>query len=280
MAPGIQTAHYISASRRCDLPRFGCEQFFAAWKSGSITYDGGYGRSYTVSLKPLDVLGYIFWSKDYSHFIKHADLPALLARNNAVFHYTINDCPELEPNLPPVDQRLEALAALCGLVGPERVLWRYDPICQYIDHDGRVRSNYPPFFRLIERMAGLGLKRCYFSFMTSYSKLRRRPARFLPFTDAEKQEIAAAMLSAGQTCGVQLYNCCNPEVVDRVPGILSAQCIDDRLLDATDRFGVHVPLVPKPTRTGCGCYESRDIGSYYPACPHGCFYCYANPKLT
>jgi hypothetical protein len=28
----------------------------------------------------------------------------------------------------------------------------------------------------------------------------------------------------------------------------------------------------------CGCFESRDIGSYNPACRHGRLYCYANPR--
>ncbi len=32
---------------------------------------------------------------------------------------------------------------------------------------------------------------------------------------------------------------------------------------------------PRPTREGCGCFASVDIGAY-DTCPHGCIYCYAN----
>ena len=85
---------YLSASRRTDIPRFFVKDFFSAWEKGSITYDGGYGRTHTVSLKPQDVLGYIFWSKDFSPFIRHPLFRRLLDKNNAVFHYTINDCPD------------------------------------------------------------------------------------------------------------------------------------------------------------------------------------------
>jgi len=56
---------YISASRRTDIPRFFTDDFFAAWQKGEISYDGGYGRSYTVSLRPEDVLGYIFLVKGF-----------------------------------------------------------------------------------------------------------------------------------------------------------------------------------------------------------------------
>ena len=104
---------YISASRRCDLPRFRAEEFFDAWRKGSVRYDGGYGRCYTVSLEPAHVLGYIFWSKDFSPFLIHPDFARLIARDNAVFHYTLNDSPDLEPRLPSVETRLQAMGRLC-----------------------------------------------------------------------------------------------------------------------------------------------------------------------
>jgi hypothetical protein len=274
------TPIYISASRRCDLPRFGADRFFAAVKRGQVTYNGGYGRTYTVSLNPDDVLGYIFWSKDYSQFIDHPDLPGLLNRNNAIFHYTINDNPDLEPNIPPVKDRIDSLAALCRLAGPERVLWRYDPVCKYADQTGQIVMNDQPFRRLVGQIAELGVTHCFFSFMTNYNKLQRRPVRFVPFTDAEKSAVAASMAEAAGATGMTLYNCCNPEILTMAPSIRMAHCVDDELLASTDRFGVHRLLKPAPTRIGCGCSASRDIGAYKPACDHGCFYCYANPAMS
>ena len=53
---------YISASRRCDLPRFAYRDFFDAWRKGEISFDGGYGRRYTVSLRPEHVCGFIFFA--------------------------------------------------------------------------------------------------------------------------------------------------------------------------------------------------------------------------
>ena len=269
--------YYISCSRRTDIPRFFLNEFFDAWQKGEITYDAGYGRSYTASLKPQDVLGYIFWSKDFTKFINHKLFDELLKKNNAVFHYTINNSPELEPNVVPLQERLETLDRLCELVGPERVLWRFDPVCKYRKKDGSVATNFSSFYEILPHAEKAGVKRCYFSFMSHYSKLKKRDVLFEDFDEQERTALGKELLEATSKAGIKLYNCCNPEVLRLVPGILQAHCIDDEILRETDRFGVHPKLALKPTREGCGCFESRDIGSYLQKCPHRCRYCYANP---
>jgi hypothetical protein len=275
----MQEPQYISASRRCDLPRFSYRRFFDAWRNGEITYDGGYGREYTVSLRPEHVRGFIFWSKDLGAFIEQTEFAELIRTSNAVFHFTLNDCPDLEPRVAPVERRLETMRRLCGLVGPERVIWRYDPVCAYEQPNGKVALTGHAFFELLPEIAGMGVQRCIFSFMSDYAKLRRRPVRFLEIDTETRIEIASTMLAAAGNEDMGLQNCCNTEIPALVPGISMAHCIDDALLRETDRFGMHESLELKPTRDGCGCYESRDIGSYDPPCPHGCLYCYANPRV-
>jgi len=269
---------YISASRRTDIPRFFSNEFFSAWQKGEISYDGGYGRSYTVSLKPKDVLGYIFWSKDFAPFLDHPLFRALLDTNNALFHYTVNNCPDLEPNVAPLDKRIETLKRLCDTVGPKRVLWRFDPVCKYRTKGNTLATNFQAFFEILPHMRNAGITRCYFSFMTMYSKLKKRGIVFEEFTVEERTEIAGKMLSEATAAGIKLYNCCNPDILELAPGIFQAHCIDDELLRETDRFGAHPPLPLRPTREGCGCFESRDVGSYLQRCGHRCAYCYASPN--
>ncbi len=273
----VMNPSYISASRRTDIPRFFLDEFFSAWQAGSISYNAGYGRTYTVSLRRQDVLGYIFWSKDFSRLIGHPLFGELLAANNAIFHYTINDCPDLEPNVAPLVERLESLYRLCDLVGSSRVLWRFDPICKYRKKDGSIVTNFSAFYAIVSHVEKAGVKRCYFSFMNRYAKLKRRDVLFEDFDEQERASLGRELLNATAQAGMQLYNCCNREVLRLVPGIRPAHCIDEEFLRETDRFGVHPKLLLKPTREGCGCYESRDIGSYLRKCLHRCTYCYANP---
>jgi hypothetical protein len=268
---------YISVSRRTDIPSFYANDFFMAWLKGSITYNGGYGRLYTVSLDPEDVMGYIFWSKDFSPLINHPLFERLIEVNNAVFHFTINDCRELEPNVSPVEERLATLYRLCDIVGPQRVFWRFDPICKYITSTGEIRTNEKAFFKILPHVKKAGIERCCFSFMTFYKKLNNRGLAFVEFTLEQKIGIAGNMASSCTEYGMQLYNCCNAEIPRIIPGIKPASCIDDGILRETDRFGVHKQIKLKPVRKGCGCFDSRDIGSYIQKCPHKCLYCYANP---
>lgn len=270
-------SQYISVSRRTDIPRFFHREFLAAWEEGEITYEGGYGRSYTVSLRPEAVLGYIFWSKDFAPLLGDPRFPALLAGNNALCHFTINYCPPLEPHLAPLAERLQTLGKLCALLGPERVLWRFDPLCKFSFPGGPCQSNGEAFFRLLPIIRATGVRRCYFSFMTPYAKTRGRGVQFFPFAESEKIRLGQRMAEAAGAAGMTLHNCCNPELLALVPEIEMAHCVDDRLLAQTDRFHCHRPRRPRPTRSGCGCSESRDIGSYRQPCPHGCRYCYANP---
>ena len=268
-------ARYISVSRRTDIPRFFYKEFFEAWKQGKITYDGGHGRSYTISLKQDDVVGYIFWSKDYSCFINHPEFHSLITHNNALFHYTLNNDTILEPHVATLKTRLQTMQKLCDLVGEQRVLWRYDPLCKYKNDNGETVTNLDGFFKILPLVEKAGISRCYFSFMTLYRALKKQSIAFEEFYDHEKFSITQALARACIDAGITLYNCCNPETWGMNAGVLQAHCIDDGILRETDRFGIHETLKPKPTRTNCGCYESRDIGSYLQKCHHRCRYCYA-----
>jgi hypothetical protein len=80
-----------------------------------------------------------------------------------------------------------------------------------------------------------------------------------------------------------MLGCCQPELEGLHPNVVRASCIDGPYLRSIiDADPTGLDLGAHPSRPGCGCSRSVDVGSYA-ACPHGCVYCYANaaaPRAT
>jgi len=107
----------------------------------------------------------------------------------------------------------------------------------------------------------------------SFQQFRRETkTQFFDPPSEEKIKLALQLAEIAAGYGIQLYSCCGDYLVNDV--VKKAHCIDGRLLNALSETN---PILykEKPTREGCGCSESTDIG-FYDSCPHGCIYCYAN----
>src|SRR5690242_11816435 len=89
----------ISASRRTDIPAFYADWFRNRLKDGWCEVRNPFSsQRYAVSLAQRDVIGWVFWSRNYMPF-----LPTLMDLHNRgqrfLCHFTINGLPRiLEPN--------------------------------------------------------------------------------------------------------------------------------------------------------------------------------------
>jgi hypothetical protein len=268
----------VSASRRTDIPAFYSEWFVNRVTAGFVRWRNPFsGREHETSLLPEDVAAIVFWSKNYAPLLPH--LPGLHNRGyRFLFHFTITGLPrEIEPNVPPADDMVEAARQLADRFGPGTVLWRYDPI--FISSVSGFDHHRRTFARLSAALEG-STSRCYFSFPAFYAKVIRNTAVLeredgvgccdLPVT--EKVEFANELAGIASAHGITMHTCCGDYLIgDRIK---KAHCVDGELLFRLypDRVG-NIKL--KPSRSQCGCYESTDIGAY-DTCPHGCVYCYAN----
>ncbi|WP_041281271.1 DUF1848 domain-containing protein [Desulfosudis oleivorans] len=282
----------LSASRRTDIPAFYMEWFMAGIDRGLFEVTNPYnGVVRQVECTPESVHTIVFWSKNFGPFLDGRFGETLAGEGyHLFFNFTVNTEDRLlEPNLPPLDQRLCQLDALARRFGPERVQWRFDPICFYSAGNGGFKNNLADFPKIAKAATEAGIGRCVTSFLDLYAKVKKRAARAgVTFMEPgmEKQvEIVTRMADLLKGCGIALHTCCEKELMAGLAGnvpVTASACINGRLFMEND--GGVVPVQKdrgQRAGAGCGCTESIDIGSYaqHP-CYHSCLFCYANPAAV
>jgi DNA repair photolyase len=228
----------------------------------------------------------VLWSKDYSNLIrnKHGLMDLLGLYDQVYLHFTVTGLggTAVEPGAPTLRKALTQLPGCVAFAGnPLRVSVRFDPVLFWED-GGVEHSNLPYFADVAEAAASLGIRDVRTSFAQWYGKAKRRAAargfRFVDPSDEEKINHAAALAKEATARGLALFACSQPFLND-VPGIKPSACVDAVLLESLHpREEPASPRKDRSQRAGCLCTESKDIGSYAQACPHGCVYCYANPR--
>lgn len=275
----------ISASRRTDIPAYYLKWFMTGIRTGNLEVKNPlYRHKLTqVNLEPRNVGWIVFWSRNYAKFIKEH---SFFADYNLFFHFTIiSHHPLLEKTSLPVPDALSQMERLVTFYGADRIIWRYDPIVLWSDQTGlHTNFNEQEFEFLCRSISKIGVSRCYFSFVTNYKKFKTRiqkkyPDWVLQNTDVsrEKIKILLKLKSIAGTYNIELYSCCNDNLIDEK--IKKGACISGELLNtlAKENF---VSRVKAPSRLDCGCTKAIDIGDYQDQpCFTGCIYCYANPVL-
>ena len=165
-----KTKIVISASRRTDIPAFYMDWFMEQIKQGKFKVKNPFNqKEYIVSALPSDVHTIVFWSKNFGPFIKKKYYNELIKIGyNLFFNFTINSfSPLLEPNIPPLKNRLEQLNFLADYFKPKSINWRFDPICFY-ETNNKIYDNLKDFETIAEKASEYGIKRCITSFMDNY----------------------------------------------------------------------------------------------------------------
>ncbi|MBC2717897.1 MAG: DUF1848 domain-containing protein [Desulfobacteraceae bacterium] len=280
----------ISASRRTDIPAFYMDWFMDRIDKSFFETVNPYNQKKTiVHATPDHVHTIVFWSKDFSRFIDGGFGEQLKKKGyNLFFNFTINSEDSiLEPNIPPLESRIEQAEALCEAFGPQTVTWRFDPMCFYTLPDGSEGNNLKSFPKIADHMASMGILRCITSFMDHYSKIDKRSKPFAGFhfldpNIKKKVRILQKMKSIIASKHMKLYTCCEKKVLSAMPpeaNVQNSSCIPNRLLK--DLFGGKLSFkkdTGQRIKQGCGCMVSTDIGLYkQQPCYHNCLFCYANP---
>ncbi|MBC8528648.1 DUF1848 domain-containing protein [Christensenellaceae bacterium NSJ-44] len=263
----------ISASRRTDIPCFYSDWFFERIRAGKVWVRNPVNlhQISEISLSPEVVDGIVFWTKNPTPMLNHLHQ---LHQYMYYFQFTLNAyASDVEPRLPDKQRVLiPAFQRLSDAVGPERVVWRYDPI--FLTRRYTMENHIRCFAALAKRLS-LYTKRCTISFLDYYRNTAQNLAGLTlqHFTPAEQRRLAKALGEIAHSYGLEIDACAETLDLEEY-GIGRARCIDGELLGRL----LACPLAVRKDRNqrlACGCAESIDIGAYN-TCPNGCRYCYAN----
>ena len=284
----------LSASRSTDIPAFYSEWFARRLQEGGCGWINPFNQQkYRVSFDKTRMI--VFWSKNPKQMLGRLDKVEELGFKQYYFQFTLNDyvIEELEPQVPPVAERIDTFRRLVDRIGKERVIWRFDPL---------MLTEHISIGELLERVCNIGrqlkgyTEKLVFSFIdiASYRKVQRNIAGLgvHEFTAEEQSHFARGLAELNNELHLELATC--GELVDlSAYGIKHNKCVDDDLMmrlfhddaELMDYIGAEYDMFngwqikkskkDKGQRKACGCIISKDIGAYN-TCPHLCRYCYAN----
>lgn len=291
----------ISASRATDIPAFYAKWFLHRLQDGYTRWTNPFNARQIQYISFEKTRAVVFWSKNPRPLMEY--LPDIDKRGmHYYFQFTLNHYEkDLEPDVPPLEERIQTFKELSKRIGKSRVIWRFDPLLltDTLTVDELVRR----VTHLADALAGYTEKLVIsFADIATYRKVERNLERagihYKDFTNDEIDDIAGRLSELRRTHGLVIATCA--EGVDlQKHEIEHNKCIDDQLLirlfptdAALMAFLGHGAGEPTPSgparpqdlkdrgqRKECGCIISKDIGTYN-TCPHHCTYCYANASRS
>jgi len=268
----------ISASRATDIPAFYCQWFFNRLKTGYVKWRNPYnGKDSYVSFMRTKFI--VFWSKNPAPLLPF--IPILKEMGiGCYFQYTLNDYdPEsLEPNVPPLTDRIKTFKRLVDNLGIGSVVWRYDPLI--LTDKITINDLLTKIKHISEQIHGYTQKLVFsFADISSYRNVGRNLNNagiyYREWTHSDMIDFSRNLKELN--LGIELATCA--EKIDLTEyGISHNCCIDPKLICAImPELAAQINNLKVDTgqRALCKCIKSKDIGTYN-TCPHGCTYCYAN----
>ena len=284
----------LSASRSTDIPAFYADWFLERLKAGYSVWMNPFNQErYRVSFADTRMI--VFWSKNPKPMLERLDEVESLGFRQYYFQFTLNDyvAEGLEPNVPPVEERIDTFKRLADRIGKERIIWRFDPL---------MLTEKISIDALLERVGNIGqqlkgyTEKLVFSFIdiAAYRKVQKNLAGLgvREFSPDDQIKFAQGLAELNKDLGMELATC--GELVDlSAYGVKHNKCVDDDLMvrlfhddaklmdfigaeyDMFNGWQIKKSKKDKGQRKSCGCIVSKDIGMYN-TCRHFCVYCYAN----
>lgn len=262
----------LSVSRRTDIPAFYSEWFLNRIREGyaCVRNPMSYHQVSRIDIRPEVTDCIVFWTKNPAPMMSKLDE---LKDYHYYFQFTLNPYGKnIETAVARKNGIIDVFKSLSDRIGPERVVWRYDPIF----FTNEINSDYHLlYFEKLSSVLKGYTQRCIISFLDLYKKTERNMSGIGAYApdEATIRRIATEFAAIGKGINLEIQSCAEAIDLDK-QGVSHGHCVDRELIEQIVGYRLEVKK-DHNQRKECGCVESIDIGEYN-TCMHHCLYCYAN----
>ena len=189
------------------------------------------------------------------------------------FHVTLTPYKkEVEPNIPPKKDIIEAIKKLSSIIGKENLVIRYDPI--FISDEYSLEYHVKAFDKICELLDSY-VSKLLIHFIDDYKNVRNNYSilKCRKLTESDYKIIGTSFSKSAKRHNMVVHTC-NEERDLTEFGFIKDDCISKELAFKLtgkvykEKWKARKDLV-------CECVEMVDVGVYN-SCKHFCKYCYAN----
>lgn len=259
----------LNVSGRTDIVAFYTDWFMKRYHEGFVDVRNPFNPKLVSRIDFSDVDAILFCTKN--------PIPILNKINEInkpiIFHVTLTPYKkDIEPNVPPKGEIVEAVKKLSKIIGKDNLVIRYDPV--FISAKYTLDYHIRAFENLCSLLDGY-VSKILISFLDDYKNVRKNE-KVLNFKELEESDYKAIgeNFSASALKHHMIVHTCFEDRDLTEYGFSKDECLSHEL--AYKLTGKVYKKEWKARKEGkCHCVQMVDIGVYN-SCKHFCKYCYAN----
>lgn len=258
----------LNVSGRTDIVAFYSKWFMNRYREGFLDVRNPFQPKLVSRIYFEDVDAILFCTKNPIPILK--DISEI--QKPILFHITLTPYQkDIEPNVPPKGQIIEAIKKISSMIGKKYVYVRYDPI--FLSEKYDINYHIKSFEHLCTLLDGF-VEHIIISFLDDYKNVQKNKPilKNNPFLESDYEAIGKNFSAIAHVHNMTIQTCCEKKNLVEY-GFDKKECLSHTL--AFQLTGKTNFKTWKARGNNCKCVEMVDVGVYN-TCSHFCKYCYAN----
>ena len=258
----------LNVSGRTDIVAFYSKWFMNRYREGFLDVRNPFQPKFVSRIYFEDVDAILFCTKNPIPILK--DISEI--QKPILFHITLTPYQkDIEPNVPPKGQIIEAIKKISSMIGKKYVYVRYDPI--FLSEKYDINYHIKSFEHLCTLLDGF-VEHIIISFLDDYKNVQKNKPilKNKPFLESDYEAIGKNFSAIALVHNMTIQTCCEKKNLVEY-GFDKKECLSHTL--AFQLTGKTNFKTWKARGNNCKCVEMVDAGVYN-TCSHFCKYCYAN----